>query len=126
MISATCEPFTEFLQQQLGLADHEVPEPGEWAHVGNTTGAVALRLGLLTVEQIDHILETQETEGQTKLFGEIAVELGYADQSEIERLLTIQRLNRRLELGEQLVLAGRVDLDTLLTHLREFEQQATA
>ncbi len=40
MIAATCDAFTEYLQTQLELADLEVPEPGEWANVGNTTGAL--------------------------------------------------------------------------------------
>ncbi len=122
MIAATCDPFTEFLQSQLELAENEVPEPGEWANVGNTTGALALRLGLLTVEQIDQVLETQENDQQGKFFGEIAVELGYVQQEEIDRLLQLQQLNRRLELGEQLVLSGRTDIATLLTTLQEFQQ----
>ena len=126
MIAATCDPFTEFLQAQLGLNDQEIPTPGEWAHVGNTTGALALRLGLLDVEQIDQILEIQENDGHAKLFGEIAVELGFAEQAQIERLLDIQQLNRRLELGEQLVLSGRTDLDTLLADLQRFNQQQQA
>jgi hypothetical protein len=123
MIAATCDPFTEFLQTQLGLQDHEVPVPGEWANVGNTTGALALRLGLLTVEQIDHILESQETNAHGKFFGEIAVELGFVEQVQIERLLDIQLLNRRLELGEQLVLSGRTDMQSLLGNLQEFQLQ---
>jgi len=122
MIAAICDPFTEYLQKQLGLEDRDIPQPSEWANVGNTTGAVALRLGLLSVEQIDAILEHQENENHTKLFGEIAVELGYASQEEIDHLLEIQQLNRRLELGEQLVLAGRIDIDTLLTNLHSFTQ----
>ena len=123
MIATTCDPFTEFLQSQLGLENHEIPQPGEWANVGNTTGALALRLGLLSVDQIDHILETQENEGHGKLFGEIAVELGYVESEQVDRLLLIQQLNRRLELGEQLVLSGRTDIDTLLTNLQDFHRQ---
>lgn len=123
MIAATCDPFTEFLQTQLGLEESEIPVPGEWANVGNTTGALALRLGLLSVEQIDHILESQETHGHGKFFGEIAVELGFADQEQIESLLEIQRLNRQLELGEQLVLSGRTDLNGLLGNLQQFHKQ---
>ena len=82
-----------------------------------------MRLGLLSVEQIDHILESQETHGHGKFFGEIAVELGFADQDQIESLLEIQRLNRQLELGEQLVLSGRTDLNGLLGNLQQFHKQ---
>jgi hypothetical protein len=123
MIAATCDPFTEFLQTQLGLEEGEVPIPGEWANVGNTTGALALRLGLLSVEQIDNILENQETNGHGKFFGEIAVELGFVEQVQIEHLLGIQQLNRQLELGEQLVLSGRTDLNSLLSNLQKFHEQ---
>ncbi len=84
---------------------------------------LALRLGLLSVEQIDQILESQENDQQGKLFGEIAIEFGFVQQVEIDRLLQLQQLNRRLELGEQLVLSGRIDIATLLTTLHDFQQQ---
>ncbi len=103
MIAATCDAFTEYLQAQLELADLEVPEQGEWANVGNTTGAFALRLGLLRVEQIAQILESQENSQQGNLFGEIAIEFCFVQQVEIDLLLQLHPLNRRLELVLQLV-----------------------
>lgn len=125
MITATREPFTDYLKTQLHLENHELPEAGAWSNVGNTTGALALRLNLLSVDQIDRILEIQENDGQGRMFGELAVELGFVTEDEIVRLLEVQQLNKYLELGEQLVLSGKTDIATLLTNLRDFQLDAT-
>lgn len=124
MIATACEPFTEFLKTQLKLEDHEVPEPGEWANVGNTTGALALRLNVLTVDEIDQILEAQENCGSIKMFGELAIEMGFLDSEQVDRLLSVQQLNKSLELGEQLVISGKTDIPTLLTTLENFLRRA--
>lgn len=124
MTTAICHPFADYLKTQLELGDHELPEPGEWGNVGNTTGALSLRLDLLTVDQIDHILELQENESQRKLFGELAVELGYLTQEQVERLLEVQQLNRQLEAGEQLVLAGKMSVTELVELMLGFLRQA--
>ena len=64
MLAIQNPPFVEFLKARLSLTEEELPEPGEWADAGNTIGMLSLRMGLLTVEQIDHILELQEQEGK--------------------------------------------------------------
>ena len=92
----------------FALADEEHPATREWADAGNTIGMLALRMGLLSVEQIDHILESQEQEGSGRRFGELAESLGLLSHDQVARLLAIQSLNRELELGERLVLAGRI------------------
>src|SRR3990172_392933 len=121
MLSTTSsEPFLDYLRQRLQLDEHCVPDPGEWADAGNTIGMLALRMNLLTVEQIDQILDIQENAGQSKLFGELAAELGFLHHEQVDRLLSIQKLNRQLEQGARLVLAGRIDLRTLMRHLEEF------
>lgn len=120
MLSTSADPFLDFLRHRLQLDDHSVPEPGEWADAGNTIGMLALRMNLLSVEQIDQILDIQENAGHGKLFGELAAELGFLNHEQVERLLAIQKLNRQLELGARLVLAGRIDLRTLVRHLGEF------
>ena len=68
MLAIQNSPFVEFLKSHLSLTEEELPEPGEWADAGNTIGMLSLRMGLLTVEQIDHILELQEQEGNCRRF----------------------------------------------------------
>jgi hypothetical protein len=120
MLAIQIPPFVEFLKTRLRLTEEELPEPGEWADAGNTIGMLALRMGLLSVEQIDHILETQEQEGNVRRFGELAEALGLLSHSQVSRLLSVQSLNRELELGERLVLSGRLEIGELIRHLNDF------
>jgi hypothetical protein len=126
MLATQIAPFVEFLRSRLGLSEDELPEPGEWADAGNTIGMLALRMGLLTVEQIDHILETQEQEGNSRRFGELAESLGLLSHSQVSRLLAVQSLNRELEMGERLVLSGRLEVKELVRHLADFVNNASA
>ena len=48
----------------------EMPKPGAWSQSGNTIGALALRLNLLALDQVEKIIEIQRTERD--LFGELA------------------------------------------------------
>jgi hypothetical protein len=120
MLAIQMAPFVDFLKTRLELTEDELPEPGEWADAGNTIGMLSLRMGLLTVEQIDHILEMQEQEDNARRFGEVAEFLGLLSQGQVSRLLAIQSLNRELELGERLVLNGRLGIGELVGHLKDF------
>ncbi|HET6325897.1 MAG TPA: hypothetical protein VFG04_14565, partial [Planctomycetaceae bacterium] len=102
------------------LSERQLPVPGEWADAGNTIGMLALRMNLLSVEQIDHILELQESEGNVRRFGEMAESLRLLSHSQVERLLAVQTLNRELELGERLVMEGRLEVGDLARHLSDF------
>lgn len=53
-------------------------------------GEIALRLSMLTHEQIGTILTAQKTYAH-KLFGEIAVSLGYLKEKDIDKLVSAQR-----------------------------------
>jgi hypothetical protein len=120
MLATQNVPFVNYLRTRLGLNGSDVPEPGEWADAGNTIGMLALRMNLLTVEQIDQILELQEKEGSVRRFGELAEALGLLSHRQVSRLLAIQALNRELELGERFVLSGRMEVSELVRHLHEF------
>ena len=124
MLAIQNSPFVEFLKVRLSLAEEELPEPGEWADAGNTIGMLSLRMGLLTVEQIDHILELQEQEGNGRRFGELAESLGLLSHVQVTRLLAVQSLNRELELGERLVLSGRIEARELIQRLNDFVQSS--
>ncbi|MBN2509547.1 MAG: hypothetical protein JXB03_04690 [Spirochaetales bacterium] len=54
--------------------------------IGGRIGEALVRQGDMTVEQVDHILELQKN-GDGRLFGEIAVDLGYIDLDVVIRFL---------------------------------------
>lgn len=121
MLATQTQPtFVDFLMERLELSETELPVPGEWADAGNTIGMLALRMNLLSVEQIDRILEMQEHEGNVRRFGELAESLDLLSHSQVERLLAVQTLNRELELGERLVMDGRLQIGELVRHLSDF------
>jgi hypothetical protein len=121
MLATQTQPsFVDFLTERLHLAEHDLPVPGDWADAGNTIGMLALRMNLLSVEQIDQILELQEHEGNVRRFGELAESLDMLSHEQVNRLLEVQTLNRELELGERLVLEGRLEIGDLVRHLSNF------
>jgi len=121
MLATQTQPtFVDFLMERLDLSDQQLPVPGEWADAGNTIGMLALRMNLLSVEQIDRVLEMQEREGNVRRFGELAESLGLMSHAQVARLLAVQTLNRELELGERLVMEGRLEIGDLVRHLSNF------
>jgi hypothetical protein len=112
-----CE-FVEFLVAKLGLEMDERPTRGEWCRLGNTIGAITLRLNLLSDAEVNEILRVQDVEGG--LFGELAVRAGYLTREQVAHVLEIQQLHDQLHMGEQLVAVGRLDLRVLLDCLAEF------
>jgi hypothetical protein len=89
--------FAEYLVRIAGVDDDQQPPVGMWAGTGNTIGAIALRMDLLELEQIDQILELQKQEGE--LFGQIAVRMGYLSQDQVDRLVQLQQVYQQLEIG---------------------------
>ena len=86
--------------------------------MGNTIGAMTLRLGLMSDAEVDAVLETQDIEGG--YFGEIAVRDGYLTEEQVDRILELQQLHDQLYLAEQLVVSGKLDLPSLVKHLSKF------
>lgn len=115
--------FEHFLLNRLRMVAGHCRRRSNWAGTGNTIGALALRLGLLELDQIDRILSLQEVD--RRLFGELAVHLGYMTTDEVDRLIELQQLHQLLELGESHVVAGRLDTSTLLKDILEFRSRAS-
>jgi hypothetical protein len=116
--SQLCDQLAAFIARDLGVQLDKLPRPGPWSRSGLTIGALSLRLDVLTLENIDAIIEQQARE--PKLFGELAVQLGFVSREEVERLLQIQQMHWALEVGEMLVLAGMIDLPKLADLLARF------
>ena len=116
--------FLSFLKGQLKLEEGEMPVPGAWLYLANTIGAIALRSNVLSLEQLECILDKQEEmqnpDEEHKFFGQLAIDLGYLTRHEVDRLLTLQQLNIQLSLAGQLVLGDSLDLESLLDIMREY------
>ncbi|MGA2641817.1 MAG: hypothetical protein ABSG21_13055 [Spirochaetia bacterium] len=50
----------------------------------NRIGDFLVKIGAMTSEQVDHVLRLQER-GDSRIFGEIALELGYLNDDAIKR-----------------------------------------
>ena len=111
----------ELLAERLGIEPAQLPTPGNWAGSGNTIGALALRLGVLTLDQVEQAVDLQASDG--KLFGEIVRALGYCTESDIDRLLALQRLHRCLDQAATLVMSGQLDMVELLEALAAFASE---
>ena len=113
-----CE-FIGFLTNKLGLENYDRPNTGQWSRVGSTIGALALKLNLMTESEVDKVLEMQDVEGG--YFGELAVKAGCLSHAHVSALLAIQHLHDQLQLGEQLVVDGKLDVSELIRSLSEFQ-----
>ncbi len=110
--------FIEYLKESLDISDSDIPSPGEWTGSGNTLGSIGLRVGLISLDQIDQIVTRQATD--SRLFGEIGVSLKFLSKEQVEHLLTLQRFYRCLDLGAPLVIEEQVSLSTLLHAMADF------
>ena len=110
--------LTDYIAERLQLSDAQLPRPGEWAGSGNTIGSIGLRLGVLSLDQIEQIIDLQSREG--RLFGELAVQLRFATHPQIQSILELQQFHRCLDTGGLLLMNGRLDLIELLQLLTDY------
>ena len=110
--------FDEYLADLLDLDEAERPRASQWSRIGNTIGAMTLRLNLMSDTEVDAVLETQELAGG--YFGEIAIRDGYLTEEQVDRVLELQQLHDQLYLAEQLVVAGKLDVASLIKNLSIF------
>ncbi len=107
-----CSDFSGFLERQLGLSESDRPRAGSWAGTGNTLGSIGLRAGLLGLDEIDQIISRQSSD--SRLFGEIAVELKFLTPKQVDLLLVLQHFHRCLDLSAPLILEDRLNFGELL------------
>lgn len=83
-------------------------------------GKVALKEDMLTMKQVLEILNVQSNKtNETKRFGEIAVELGYLKEKDIDYLLELQ-IKLRSPIGVILVELKKISLITLEQELTRY------
>jgi len=111
----------DFLADRLGVGAADLPQASRWAGSGNTIGALALRLGVLSLDQVEQAVDLQASDGQ--LLGEIFRALGFCSETDIDRLLGLQRLHRCLDQAALLVMSGQLDMVELLEALAAFASE---
>lgn len=85
-------------------------------------GAIALAHELITLDQLDEILDllTRDTK-----FGEVAIRLGHLTPDQVERLLVIQEMQEVTEICELLLLQAIFDREELLREIALFFNAAS-
>ena len=115
--------FVEHLKREFDLVSSDIPRLGVWAGSGNTLGAIGLRVGILSLDHIDQIISMQSYDN--RLFGQIAIALKFLTDEQVDRLLTMQRFYRCLDLGVMLVFENRMSFSDLLASMaRHFESSS--
>jgi hypothetical protein len=121
-VDGPCKPsfptdLGELLIERLGLEEVELPDPPPWSGGGNTVGSLALRLGLMTLDQVEQVIDLQASD--ESYFGDLSVKLGYLRQDQLDCILLLQRVHRLLDFGGLLVAERRLAVPTLLELLGE-------
>lgn len=112
-------PFIQFLLERDIVSESVARRFTEnKRYVREPIGMIAVDHGLLDVSQIDEILDRQsETD---KRFGEIAVEMGFMSEAQVERLVKIQANRVPADIAEILALAGVITCEDAVQYLGAF------
>ncbi len=81
-------------------------------------GVLAVQEGLLADRQLCVVLDYQRLRGKG-LFGELAVELGFLSQGDVDTLLEMQD-ESHIRIGEVLILLGAITREEMEVALNEF------
>ncbi len=83
-----------------------------------TIGVLAVQEGFLDDRQLCVVMDYQRLRG-TGLFGELAVELGFLSQDDVDTLLEMQE-ESHIRIGEVLILLGAITREEMELALNEF------
>lgn len=112
-------PFVEFLiERDLVPASVTKKLIEDKRYVREPIGIIAVSHGLLRPDQIDTILDHQDD--SNKRFGEIAIELGFVTQQQVETLVKIQQSRIPTDIAEVLALAGVMSCEDAVRHMATF------
>lgn len=115
-------PFVEFLASETEISPSVADQISTWAvRQQKPLGMIAVDHGLIIGPQIDDVLDRQR---QTKkMFGEIAIEMGFLTQAKLDELLNIQGFRVHSSIVEALGLAGVVPFSTGVGLLSNYIQR---
>ena len=71
-----------------------IEELDDGTHAGLRVGEFLVSIGAMTKKQVEEVLEEQE-KAPEKLFGQIAIEMGFVDDSAINRYLEETNTDQR-------------------------------
>ena len=71
-----------------------IEELDDGTHAGLRVGEFLVSIGAMTKKQVEEVLEEQE-KAPEKLFGQIAIEMGFVDDSAINRYLEAKNTDQR-------------------------------
>jgi hypothetical protein len=112
-------PFIEFLiERDLVPASVTKKLIEDKRYVREPIGMIAVSHGLLRPDQIDMILDHQDD--SNKRFGEIAIELGFVTEQQVETLIKIQQSRVTIDIAEALALAGVMPYEDAVRHMATF------
>jgi len=110
--------FGQFLLEKGRISSQQLVDALEYQKsVTQPIAVLALELGILTADQVYHVLKQLRPDKQ---FGEVAVGLGVLSQSQLEKLSHCQS-GHRILLGEALIAKGFITVEVLEKELKEYK-----
>ncbi|MEW5723351.1 MAG: chemotaxis protein CheA [Thermodesulfobacteriota bacterium] len=115
----------EFLDRIRKVQQGDVPEAEEpeepYPYAGQKLGEILVRQGLISSQELERIIQTQEKYRLHKL-GDLAVEKGIITAQDLEEALGLQQKDKAKKLGEILVETGRADPGAIAQTIRQQEE----
>ncbi len=110
--------FVQFLCSHKQVPARRVAEYGRWQPGSRERfGSIALRHGMLTVDNVDEILQDKR---RLERFGETASRLGLLAAEDVERVLMIQSFQDLTDFVEWVLVRGMLTNDELVKTMAEF------
>ncbi|MCG3137290.1 MAG: hypothetical protein HJJLKODD_01133 [Phycisphaerae bacterium] len=113
--------FLDFLKHRGLLRQRRSAEGDNDLEFREVLGAIALRHGMLTPEQVDEVLLMAD---QQRPFHLIALELGFLNEQQINRLQKCQLLEEALQIGVGAILAEQLEPQVMLRELNAYFESA--
>ena len=113
--------FGDYLVRQNIIREKDLTQTLEMQKIDRIPlGQLALQKGLIDNKALFRILSRQrKVEGRNQTFGQLAIQLGYLSQEQVNELLKMQSQTNRL-LGELLVSQGLVSQMEMIKALKKF------
>jgi len=113
-------PFIEFLiERDLIPASVGKRLMDQRSYIREPIGMIAVGHGILRPNEIDIILDRQRERKELR-FGEVAIELGFLTEQQVEILVKVQAFRTSADISEALALAGVLSCEDAARYLGTF------